>query len=896
MNSGKISGNKAVSNYTYGGGVFVSSISKDEYENDTNPSGFIMNGGEITENISYDGAGVRMSNYDNVQILGGTISGNKCENASGTARPTGVTGIMCDYGASIKMGGKVTITDQISLGYYSTSTGDKHGKIIVVDELDTGDNPLPLRINPDKTKCPNGTVLAEKGNSYTGSLNLSDFAWKYDYNGYENTSRMLTMSDDGTQVLAGTLKSPVRKGSLNLEYEYGIKLGELDFSGYEIYDENGENKLEGSWQITYGTDQTADTVPAIGTHSIKAVFTPNDTTYRKVSVTFRLKVTKMTPSYTVPQGLTAVYGQTLADIALPSADNGVWTWADSTTSVGNFGTNTFNAVFTPNDTTNYNTIENISVIISVSKADPAYTVPEGLTAIYGQTLANVALPSADNGAWTWADSSISVGNVGTNTFKAVFTPNDTNNYKIIETDVSVNVAPMEAGELVTPTLEQITYNPSTTLAGITLPEGWIWADTAIVPTVGNKGYTAYYPVTNSDTTDWSDIPGYDSENKRVERTIALTVNPAAPIVEELPTTGRGRRGYMLSTLSISGGMVTGLDEKVLEGTWTWKTDSVMDSIGTITEAVVFTPADKNYTSIEAEIEVDVNTSGSSSSGSTQLTHYTVSFNTMGGSYIESVRVRANSTLEAPDDPVRDGYEFDGWYTDRSCTERYRFSTKVTKSMTLYAKWIEEDTDSTPAPTSTPTSTPQPTETPSAQEWVNPFVDVQTGNWFYDSVKYVNENGIMQGTEANKFSPNLETTRGMIITMLWRMEGQPNVTNSVFTDVPADSYYAKAIAWGSAYGIVEGYDDGLYRPDQNISRQELAAILYRYAAYSGRNVSQRRDLSGFADAASVSQWASEYMSWAVAEGLIQGTDMNRLEPLSFATRAAAAAMLERFLNN
>lgn len=116
---------------------------------------------------------------------------------------------------------------------------------------------------------------------------------------------------------------------------------------------------------------------------------------------------------------------------------------------------------------------------------------------------------------------------------------------------------------------------------------------------------------------------------------------------------------MLSTLSISGGMVTGLDEKVLEGTWAWKTDSVMDSIGTITETVVFTPADKNYTSIEAEIEVDVNTSGSSSSGSTQLTHYTVSFNTMGGSYIESVRVRANSTLEAPDDPVRDGYEFDG---------------------------------------------------------------------------------------------------------------------------------------------------------------------------------------------------------------------------------------------
>jgi hypothetical protein len=426
MNSGKISGNKAVSNYTYGGGVFVSSISKDEYENGTNPSGFIMKGGEITDNISYDGAAVTMSNYDNVQILGGTISGNKCENSSGTARTTGVTGILCNYGASIKMGGKVTITDQISLGYYSTSTGDKHGKIIVVDELDTGDNPLPLRINPDKTKCPDGTVLAEKGSGYTGSLNLSDFAWKYDYSGYENTSRMLTMSDDGTQVLAGTLKSPVRKGSLNLEYEYGIKLGELDFSGYEIYDENGENKLEGSWQITYGTDQTADTVPAIGTHSIKAVFTPNDTTYRKVSVTFRLKVTKMTPSYTVPKDLTTVYGQTLANVALPPADNGVWTWADSTTSVGS---------------------------------------------------------------------------VGTKSFKAVFTPNDTNNYKIIETDVSVNVAPMEAGELVTPTLEQITYNPSTTLAGIALPEGWIWADTAIVPTVGNEGYTAYYPVTNSDTTD-----------------------------------------------------------------------------------------------------------------------------------------------------------------------------------------------------------------------------------------------------------------------------------------------------------------------------------------------------------------------------------------------------------
>lgn len=276
----------------------------------------------------------------------------------------------------------------------------------MVDELDTGDNPLPLRINPDKTKCPDGTVLAEKGSSYTGSLNLSDFAWKYDYSGYENTSRMLTMSDDGTQVLAGTLKSPVRKGSLNLEYEYGITLGKLDFSGYEIYDENGENKLEGSWQITYGTDQTADTVPAIGTHSIKAVFTPNDTTYRKVSVTFRLKVTKMTPSYTVPQGLTAVYGQTLADIALPSADNGVWTWADSTTSVGSVGTKSFKAVFTPNDTTNYNTIENIDIAVTVNRADSGEVIfPTASTLTYGSALSESTLSGGSgSGTFVWSDS------------------------------------------------------------------------------------------------------------------------------------------------------------------------------------------------------------------------------------------------------------------------------------------------------------------------------------------------------------------------------------------------------------------------------------------------------------------------------------------------------------
>ena len=142
-------------------------------------------------------------------------------------------------------------------------------------------------------------------------------------------------------------------------------------------------------------------------------------------------IAKATPEYALPTGLTATYGQTLADIALPF----YWTWADTTTSVGNAGTTSFKATYTPADLLNYNVVTDIDVTITVGKAIPTYTVPTGITAIYGQTLADLALP--DN--WEWQDADTTeVGIVGDRTFKATYTPSDTDNYEAV-TDIEITI-------------------------------------------------------------------------------------------------------------------------------------------------------------------------------------------------------------------------------------------------------------------------------------------------------------------------------------------------------------------------------------------------------------------------------------------------------------------------
>ena len=178
----------------------------------------------------------------------------------------------------------------------------------------------------------------------------------------------------------------------------------------------------------------------------------------------------------------------------------------------------------------------------------------------------------------------------------------------------------------------------------------------------------------------------------------------------------------------------------------------------------------------------------------------------------------------------------------------------------------------------------------------PFTDVSTSDWFYDDVAFVYENGLFSGTDSRSFSPNASMTRAMLVTVLYRLEGEPTVTGrSSFTDVRSGAYYEKSVIWAAANGIVTGTDSTSFSPDAKVTREQLAAILYRYAQYRKLDTDASAKLNSFTDADSVSAYASEALGWAVSEGLINGAS-GKLMPKGDATRAQVAAILHRLVKN
>lgn len=176
----------------------------------------------------------------------------------------------------------------------------------------------------------------------------------------------------------------------------------------------------------------------------------------------------------------------------------------------------------------------------------------------------------------------------------------------------------------------------------------------------------------------------------------------------------------------------------------------------------------------------------------------------------------------------------------------------------------------------------------------PFNDVAYTSWYYDAVKFVYDKGIMDGVSYYRFAPDATITRGMVVTMLWRMAGEPYEAAAGFTDVAAGRYYTTAVAWAARNGIVEGMTATTFAPDQAITREQLASILYRYAKWLGFS-GYGSDISGYTDAGKVSSYAYDAMSWAVRSGVVTGTSAKVLDPQGTASRAAAAQMFMNFYN-
>ena len=257
-----------------------------------------------------------------------------------------------------------------------------------------------------------------------------------------------------------------------------------------------------------------------------------------------------------------------------------------------------------------------------------------------------------------------------------------------------------------------------------------------------------------------------------------------------------------------------------------------------------------------------------------VTYYTLRFETGGGSDIPSVQGTYNTYIDLTKYvPTWRGHAFIGWYSERSLTNKVS-GVCLTKDMTVYAGWRMDENPGT---------------------GVNPFTDISEKDWFYGDVMFVYENGLMLGTSKTLFSPHGTAMRGMMATILWRMEGSPvpKGKNS-FTDVEAGKWYADAITWTAENGIFAGYGKDKFGPDDPITREQLAAIFYRYADYKGYDLTVKGDLDKFKDADKITDYAKTAMQWAVGSGLVKGKSGNLLDPQGTATRAEIAAMLHRFI--
>ena len=271
-------------------------------------------------------------------------------------------------------------------------------------------------------------------------------------------------------------------------------------------------------------------------------------------------------------------------------------------------------------------------------------------------------------------------------------------------------------------------------------------------------------------------------------------------------------------------------------------------------------------------------SGSSGGGGgsrkPSVTYYTLHFETNGGSAITDMREENNTRISLTKYvPTRHGYTFIGWYSDHNLTNQVS-EVSLTKNMTVYAGWrADENPDIV----------------------VNPFTDVSEKDWFYNDAMFVYKNGLMLGTSKTLFSPHGTVTRGMMATILWRMEGSlaPKGENS-FTDVEAGRWYADAITWTTENGIFAGYSKDKFGPDDPITREQLTAIFYRYADYKGYKLTVTGNLDKFEDADKITDYAKTVMQWAVGNGLIKGKSETLLDPQGTATRAEIAAMLHRFV--
>ena len=310
----------------------------------------------------------------------------------------------------------------------------------------------------------------------------------------------------------------------------------------------------------------------------------------------------------------------------------------------------------------------------------------------------------------------------------------------------------------------------------------------------------------------------------------------------------------------------------------------------ITDAMSFEMPASDVTVTVTFKEKSASGGGGNSSGSTSTPH-DVNIEDPENGIVDASRDEAveNAIVNITVTPD-DGYEVD----DVTVTDKYGNEIPVTDNGDGTYSFLMPDSDVnvnvTFKESEGGSGSDTETDCPSAG-----FTDFDPNAWYHESVDYAVANGLMKGMSPTTFEPNTATTRAMIVTMLWRLEGEPvvNAANP-FDDVADGVWYTDAIIWAAENGIVEGYGNGKFGPNDDITREQLATIMYRYAKYKGYDVSASADLSGYTDVDKIGSWALDAMKWANAEGLIKGRTETTLVPQGKATRAETAAIFMRFI--
>ena len=699
-------------------------------------------------------------------------------------------------------------------------------------------------------------------------------------------------------------------GRSNITVEKAQQYGKVSMAGYTygktpstptLTDRTGDLNA----QVTYsyaaadsGSVQTWDisNPPALnaGTYRMYASIGDTDNYYGFEAVYCEFVVAKATPTYTVPTGLTAKYGQTLADVTLPDG----WSWMDSSESVGGASTTakTFQAKFTPTDAVNYNMVENIELEVMVNKADGGnlktveleqkYTdasdhtyTPDwaGLPAGQDWTFsseASIVLSkqdfAADGSLLTYAISGGKAGDKITITLKA-----SCDNYE--DFTITLNVTLTEKDD----------QKPLT----ITGAGSVVYGQTLTLTTTGGSGTgTVTYRIDTDASTGEATIDpetgvltpvkvgsvsviatkaGDNDYNDVTSAPFVLMIKPATPTGEpnytKITTSGKTLKDAALttkgSTLNPSDGKLEWVDDKgePLPDDTTVKANT--------TYKWRFTPDDDNYTTLTGEVELYHK---SSSGGGWYDSYYTIKATAGAGGSISpsgsvSVREGRDQTFTITPDKsyAVSNVKIDG--KSIGAVKSYTFEN-VRRPHTIEVIFMKAN------------GNPQ----------AGVFVDVATGSYYEDAVDWAVGNGITQGTDATHFSPDGICTRAQAVTFLWRAAGspKPETRTMPFTDIPAGSYYYDAVLWTVENGITKGTSDTTFSPNMTCTRAQIVAFLWR---------SEKSPAAGtanpFADVKSTAYYADAVL-WAVKEDITKGTTSTAFSPNTDCTRAQIVTFLWR----